>query len=107
MQQKHTLWLLAFFIASVSSLGDVQSQSNIPILGYLGAGPGGSFRGPALWRELNKLGYIEGKNIGSEIRSADNKPERLAPLAGELVRLKVDVIYTGGTSAARAAKDAT
>jgi hypothetical protein len=60
MQQKHALWLLAFFIASVSSV-DVQSQSNLPRLGYLGVGPQGSFRTPGLWRELNKLGYIEGK----------------------------------------------
>jgi ABC-type uncharacterized transport system substrate-binding protein len=105
MQKK--LWLLTtFFITTVSS-ADAQSQSTLPRLGYLGAGPEGSFRRPALWRELNKLGYIEGKNIGSEIRNADNKPERLAPLAEELVRLKVDVIYTGGLNAARAAKDAT
>jgi putative ABC transport system substrate-binding protein len=107
MQQKHVLWLLTtFFITTVSSV-DVQSQSNLPRLGYLGAGPGGSFRSAALWRELNKLGYFEGKNIGSEVRSADNRTERLAPLAEELVRLKVDVIYTGGTNAARAAKHAT
>ena len=41
---------------------------------------------------LHELGYIEGKNIAIEYRSADDKLDRLPALAGELVRLKVDVL---------------
>ena len=41
-----------------------------------------------------KLGYVEGKNIAFEFRSAENKLDRLPALADELVRLKVDVIVT-------------
>ena len=58
-------------------------------------------------RELRKLGYIEGKNIAIEFRSADNKLDRLPGLAHELVRLKVDVIFTRSTTDALAAKNAT
>jgi putative tryptophan/tyrosine transport system substrate-binding protein len=58
-------------------------------------------------RELRKLGYIEGKNIVIEFRSADNKLDRLPALADELVRLKVDVLFTRSTTDALAAKNAT
>ena len=52
-------------------------------------------------------GYVEGKNIVFEYRSADNKLDRLPALADELVRLKVDVLVTPATNEALAAKNAT
>ena len=61
----------------------------------------------AIRRELETLGYIEGKNIVFESRYADNKLDRLPSLADELVRLKVDVLVTSTTNAALAAKNAT
>ena len=56
---------------------------------------------------LRELGYIEGKNIVIEWRSAEGKPDRLPALVAELMRLKVDVIVTAGPSVTRAAKEAT
>jgi putative ABC transport system substrate-binding protein len=56
---------------------------------------------------LRDLGYTEGKAISVEYRYADGKFERLPDLATELVRLKVDVIVTGGPTATRPAKKAT
>jgi putative ABC transport system substrate-binding protein len=56
---------------------------------------------------LRELGYIEGQNIQFEIRSADRQPANLAPLAAELVALKVDVLVAFQTPAATAAKQAT
>jgi len=56
---------------------------------------------------LRALGYVEGKNMVIEYRSAEGRDERFAELAAELVRLKVDVILTRGTPAALAAKNAT
>ncbi len=50
---------------------------------------------------------MEGKNIVIEWRSSEGKFDRLPALAAELVRLKVDIIITGGAPAARAAKEAT
>jgi hypothetical protein len=46
---------------------------------------------------MRELGYVEGKNLVIEWRSAEGKSERLPDLALELVKLKVDVIVTAGT----------
>jgi putative ABC transport system substrate-binding protein len=56
---------------------------------------------------LRELGYVEGKNIVIEWRYAHGDPDRLPALAAELVRLKVDVIVTGGGISTRSARDAT
>ena len=57
--------------------------------------------------ELQRLGYTEGRNITIEVRNASGSSDRLPALVGELVRLKVAVIVTVNTPAARAAKNAT
>jgi putative tryptophan/tyrosine transport system substrate-binding protein len=64
------------------------------------------FRDPFL-ATLRDLGYVEGRNIVLEARSANNLAERLPGLASELVRLNVDVIVTGGDAEVAAAKQAT
>jgi putative ABC transport system substrate-binding protein len=56
---------------------------------------------------LRELGYVEGKNIIVEWRSAEGKLDRVAALAAELVRLRVDLIVSGGPQSTRAAKAAT
>lgn len=61
----------------------------------------------ALRRGLRELGYVEGRNLIIEYRSADGRPERFPDLASDLVRRKVDLIVTRGTPAANAAKNAT
>src|SRR4029434_1736112 len=70
--------------------------------------PGGqAARIEAFPQGLSELGYVEGKNIIIEYRYAEEKLDRLPALAAELVRLKVDVIVTGGSGNTRAAKEAT
>jgi putative ABC transport system substrate-binding protein len=61
----------------------------------------------ALRKGLRDLGYVEGRNLVIEYRSADGRAERFPDLASELVRLKVDLIVIRGTPAARAAKHVT
>jgi putative tryptophan/tyrosine transport system substrate-binding protein len=61
----------------------------------------------ALRKGLRDLGYVEGRNLIIEYRSADGRAERFPDLASELVRLKVDLIVTRGTPAAKAVKSAT
>jgi ABC-type uncharacterized transport system substrate-binding protein len=61
----------------------------------------------ALRNGLRELGYIEGRNLIIEYRSADGRAERFPDLVSELVRLNVDLIVTRGTPAAVAAKNAT
>jgi ABC-type uncharacterized transport system substrate-binding protein len=58
-------------------------------------------------RGLRELGYVEGQNISIEYRRAQGRLDRLRELAADLVRLKVDVIVTGGVAATRAAQQAT
>ena len=85
-----------------------QPQAKIPKIGYLGVRPAASDPGPEEFsREFRALGYVEGKNLVFEYRSADDKLDRLPELADELLRLKVDVLLASATPAAVAAKNAT
>ena len=61
----------------------------------------------ALMQGLAEAGYVEGRNITFEHRSAHDQPELFPKLAPELASLKVDVIFARGTWALRAAKNAT
>jgi putative tryptophan/tyrosine transport system substrate-binding protein len=56
---------------------------------------------------LQELGYIEGRNLVAEYRSAEGRAERFPELAAELVRLRVDIIATRGTPAVLAAQKAS
>jgi putative ABC transport system substrate-binding protein len=80
-------------------------QTKVPRIGVLVIGS------PEPWeiiREgLRDLGYIDGKNIVVEFRSAGGNTSLLAELAADLVRLKVDLIVAERTPAVEAAKQAT
>ena len=101
-----TLFILAILILAQLYLAHAQKQST-PRIGVLllGAPPNANL--DAFIEGLRELGYIEGKNILIEYRFAEGKAERLPELAIELVRLKVDAIFTGGTPAIFALKQAT
>ena len=82
-----------------------QQARQVPIVGFLTSFGFSSF---VRFREgLAALGYIEGKNIVFEQRTARGKAELLPGLAMELVRLNVDVVYATGPAAIKAAHDAT
>jgi putative ABC transport system substrate-binding protein len=67
------------------------------------APPGAS----AFWERLRELGWIEGQNLIVERRWAEGRMERLPALMTEVIGRNVDVIFTGTTPAAIAAKNAT
>ena len=96
-------------VATPHSLLAQQQPVNVPRLGFLGATSSAAFKSrvDALRAGLRELGYVEGKNIAIEFRWAEGMYDRLPALAAELVRLKVDVVVTGGTPGTRAAKQAT
>jgi putative ABC transport system substrate-binding protein len=99
--------IVAFVTCGVAA--EAQQPTKVTPIGYL-AGPSLSAiadRVEAFRQGLRELGYVEGKNIVIERRFADGKLDRLPALAGELVRLKVEVIVTGGGPVTRAAKEAT
>jgi putative ABC transport system substrate-binding protein len=88
---------------------EAQQPTKIPRIGFLFVTSLStiSARIEALRQGLRELGYVEGKNIVIELRSAEGKLDRVSALAAELVRLKVDVTVTGGATDTRAAKEAT
>jgi putative ABC transport system substrate-binding protein len=93
----------------VPPVAHAQQAGNVPRIGYLDANPlsKSDARREAFRQGLRELGYVEGKNIIIEWRSAEGKRGRLPALAAELVRLKVNVILSVGASTTRAAKKAT
>jgi putative ABC transport system substrate-binding protein len=85
-------------------------QAAIPIVGLLETGSPGpdSLLLAAFRNGPSENGYVEGRNLTVEYRSAEGQIDRLPALAAELVRLQVAVIITPGSSpATRAAKAAT
>jgi putative tryptophan/tyrosine transport system substrate-binding protein len=86
-----------------------QQPKKVPRIGYLINTPlsiDQNFQ-DAFRERLRDLGYVEGKSIHIEWRSADGNSDRQRAQAAELVRLKLDVIVAGGTGDIRAAKEAT
>jgi putative ABC transport system substrate-binding protein len=84
-------------------------QGAMPVVGYLTlAAPEGNIGVTAFLKGLSETGYVEGRNVTIEYRWAHNEPDRLRELAADLVRRRVAVIATpGSTDAALAAKAAT
>ena len=85
---------------------EAQQAAKIARIGWLGSERVGGLA-TAFLQGLRDLGYVEGRNVVIEYRTADGQLERLPALATELVSLKVDVIVTQSTVAALAAKQAT
>ena len=82
-----------------------RSQQRVPRIGVLVVS-GPELMGP--YREsLRELGYVEGRNIQIENRSAQGQVRRLPELAAELVRSRVDIIVAATTPAVTAARRAT
>jgi putative ABC transport system substrate-binding protein len=86
-------------------------QAGVAVLAYLDSGPPDldvfPGRHAAFRQSLNSAGFFEGRNLAIEYRWAEGHNERLAGLAAEMVRRPVAAIYTNGTAAALAAKEAT
>ncbi|HEX9446289.1 MAG TPA: ABC transporter substrate-binding protein, partial [Candidatus Binatia bacterium] len=100
---------VAVLLSNTCSSAEAQQPGKIPRIGFLA---GVSFpallsRTEAFQQGLRELGYVEGKNIVVEWRSAEGNFDRLPVLAAELVSLKVDVIVTAGSTPTRPAKEAT
>ena len=78
-------------------------------IGLLSAGSASGQSEPlkAFTKELNDLGYIDGKNTHFERRVADGALDRLPALAAELVRARVDVILAESSFSVEAARQAT
>jgi len=94
--------LLALSFAAVAQSGKVYR------IGFLETTSASANRAnlEAFLRGLKEAGYVEGRNLVIDYRSADGRSDRFAELARDVVRAKPDVVVTRGTPAALAARDA-
>ena len=94
---------------AVAVVAAAQQPTKVPRIGFLTGGSATqiSARVDAFRHGLRELGYIEGKNIIIEWRYSEGNLNWLKQHAAELVRLKVNVIVTAGTTVTSAAKEAT
>jgi putative ABC transport system substrate-binding protein len=85
-----------------------QQPGKLPTIGFLGTTTASAWAPwtAAFAQRLRELGWMEGRTVAIEYRWAEARSENFAEIAAEFVRLKVDVIVTGG-NAAVAAKQAT
>jgi putative ABC transport system substrate-binding protein len=99
---------LAVGILAAPLAGEAQQATKVWRIGYLGyAHPTEARDLEAFRQRLRDLGYVEGKNLVIESRSADSSFVRLPALAAELVSLKLDVIAAYGNTTIVALKQAT
>jgi putative ABC transport system substrate-binding protein len=101
-----TALLIAIFVTPANAA----AAGHVPRIGYLVVSPlvdPPSAERTAFFEGLRELGYVEGKNLIVEYRSAEGDPEILPFLAEELAELKVDLIVCLGAVPALAAKKAT
>ena len=106
---KSFLWSLLTLLLTVATLSEAQQPAKVPRIGYLAGAAISSLaaRIEAFRLGLRELGYVEGKNIVIEWRSAEGNLDRMSELAAELVRLKLDVIVSPGPTVTRPLKEAT
>ncbi len=82
--------------------------AKVPRVGLLGVGSAeASPLFEAFRQNLRELGYVEGQSIAFDDRTKVEQYSRLADVAAELVRLKVDLIMAYGTTATHATRKAT
>src|SRR5262245_3726579 len=99
MRRREVITLLGGAPATWPRAVHAQQSGKLPIIGFLVP------TAPATWgqwvsvfvQRLGELGWIAGRTVAIEYRWADGRAERFAEIAAEFVRLKVDVIVTGGS----------
>ncbi len=101
-------WLLGSLgLLAAPRAAEAQPAGKVYRIGFLEFASPGEWTRTALRQGLRELGWIEGQNLVIEYRLAEGRPDRLRQLAGELVRLNVDVIFAGSQLTATAARHAT
>jgi len=109
MRRREFITLLGGAAAGWPSAVRAQQPARLPTIGFFGGNkPSDTSQWVAAFvQQLGKFGWIEGRNIVVEYRWAEGRTERLAEIAAEFVKLKMDVIVTYGTPGTVAAKQAT
>ena len=81
-----------------------QQPAKLPTIGFLGTAAASAWAPwtAAFVQRLHELGWIEGRTVAIQYRWAEGRTDRFAEIAAEFVRIKVDVIVTGGNAAVAA-----
>ena len=103
MSGKLFAWLLTTVLLITVAV-EAQQAGKIFRIGFLdpSTASGSAVLVDAFRQELSKLGWVEGKNISVDYRFLDGRRERMAEVAAELVRLKLDLIVVTGVQSALA-----
>ena len=109
MKEKIRVLTLCAVLFALCASAKAQQPTKVPRIGFQLDAPASvmTARIEGFRQGLRELGYIEGKNIVIEWRSSEGKAESRSEMAAELVRLKVDVIVSGGPTVTRVLREAT
>jgi putative tryptophan/tyrosine transport system substrate-binding protein len=108
MTKKIILLTLCSLLLAPCSAVEAQQVTKIPRVGIVtGISSDPSSRIKILRQALQDLGYFEGKNIFFEYRDNEGDRSRVPGIVAELVRLKVDVLFSTQAIVIREAKQAT
>jgi putative ABC transport system substrate-binding protein len=109
IKRKLGSFILCAMLLALCASAEAQQPAKIPRIGILATFSPSviAARIEGFRQGLRELGYVEGKNLVIEWRSADGNNDRMPALAAELVGLKVDVLVSPGPSVTRAFKEAT
>ncbi|TMJ80652.1 MAG: hypothetical protein E6G76_26505, partial [Alphaproteobacteria bacterium] len=109
MRRREFITLLGGAAAAWPFAARAQQAGNSATIGLLwpGDSPPASPRMESFRQGLRALGLIDGQNVTIELRYSQKGPQQLPELAAELIRLKVDVIFTSGDLAPKVAQQAT
>lgn len=103
---RFALVLVAVAIVLAPFVAQAQPAGKVARIGYLSLFEPRSLD-DVFRKAMRDLGWVEGKNLVIEYRSAGRNSKRLRPLAEELVQLRVALIVTASGAAALAAKEVT
>jgi ABC-type uncharacterized transport system substrate-binding protein len=109
MDRRAFIGFVASGLLAVPFAAEAQPAGKVYRIGFLALIPGEDVTLMRPLRErLRELGYIEGKNLILDYRSADGRHERLTELAMELTQARPDLLIAGaGTLAPLALKGVT
>src|SRR5262249_31745018 len=109
MRRREFIALISSGVAAWPLAARAQQPRNLPTIGFIIPGTPSSHGqlADAFAHRLRELGWTEGSTIAIEHRWTEGRSERAAALAAGLIRIKPDVIVTGGTANVAAVKEAT
>jgi putative tryptophan/tyrosine transport system substrate-binding protein len=101
LKRREFITLLGGATAAWPLSARAQQAGRLPTIGFLGAATASAWEPwtAAFVQRLRELGWTEGRNLAIEYRWAEGRSERFEEIAKEFVRLKVDVVVTGGNAA--------